>query len=63
MESKFLIFLIEFSSGFKDLFDWKHFIDSLKDEIHIVETLPAAYTKVEPFQKTPISWSKVVYES
>ncbi|XP_012573345.1 O-fucosyltransferase 35 [Cicer arietinum] len=48
-------------SGFKDLFDWKHFIDTLKDDIHIVETLPPAYPGIEPFSKTPISWSKVPY--
>ncbi|KAL5065803.1 hypothetical protein RYX36_027540 [Vicia faba] len=48
-------------SGFKDLFDWKHFIETLKDDIHIVETLPQAYTGIQPFSKTPISWSKVPY--
>ncbi|WOL20205.1 hypothetical protein Cni_G29008 [Canna indica] len=48
-------------SGFKDLFDWKHFIETLKDEVHIVETLPATFAKFEPFVKTPISWSKVNY--
>ncbi|CAL9041812.1 O-fucosyltransferase 35-like [Musa acuminata AAA Group] len=48
-------------SGFKDLFDWKHFIETLKDEVHIVETLSASYAKIEPFMKTPISWSKVNY--
>ncbi|CAA7401264.1 unnamed protein product [Spirodela intermedia] len=48
-------------SGFKDLFDWKHFIETLKDDIHIVESLPAAVEGVEPFMKTPISWSKASY--
>ena len=49
-------------SGFKDLFDWQHFIETLKDEVHIVEKLPPVYADVEPFVKTPISWSKVRFE-
>ncbi|KAK4775098.1 hypothetical protein SAY86_010033 [Trapa natans] len=49
------------NSGFKDLFDWRHFIDSLKDDVHIVETLPASHAEIEPFSKTPISWSMVNY--
>ncbi|CAI9782681.1 unnamed protein product [Fraxinus pennsylvanica] len=48
-------------SGFKDLFDWKHFIESLKDGIHVIDALPLEYAGVEPFAKTPISWSKVSY--
>ncbi|KAL6000035.1 O-fucosyltransferase 35 [Asimina triloba] len=48
-------------SGFKDLFDWKQFIETLKDDIEIVEELPADYKDVDPFMKTPISWSKATY--
>ena len=50
-----------FTAALKILFDWQYFIETLKDDIHIVETLPPAYAGLEPFSKTPISWSKVNY--
>ncbi|XP_021647425.2 O-fucosyltransferase 35 isoform X2 [Hevea brasiliensis] len=48
-------------SDFKDLFNWQHFIEMLKNEIHIVESLPPSYAGIGPFTKAPISWSKVSY--
>ncbi|KAK9102447.1 hypothetical protein Sjap_019701 [Stephania japonica] len=48
-------------SGFKDLFDWQHFMETLKDYVHIVETLPTEFSEIEPFTKTPISWSEEKY--
>ncbi|KAG7030513.1 hypothetical protein SDJN02_08861, partial [Cucurbita argyrosperma subsp. argyrosperma] len=48
-------------SGFKDLFNWQHFLQTLENDVHIVETLPPAYAELVPFNKTPISWSKTGY--
>ncbi|GKV22378.1 hypothetical protein SLEP1_g32258 [Rubroshorea leprosula] len=51
-------------SNFEDIFDVRHFINSLRDEVRIVKRLPKKYIRKyghEDFQMPPISWSNEKY--
>lgn len=52
-------------SDFKDIFDVKHFITSLRDEVRIVRSLPHKYhdkvSKGKVLSMPPVSWSNESY--
>ncbi|KAK8655836.1 hypothetical protein V6N13_108402 [Hibiscus sabdariffa] len=51
-------------SDFEDIFNVRHFIDSLRDEVHIIKRLPKRFSRkygFEAFKMHPVSWSNEKY--
>ncbi|GAV67469.1 O-FucT domain-containing protein [Cephalotus follicularis] len=51
-------------SNFEDIFDVKHFINSLRDEVRIVRRLPKRFNRkygYKPLTMPPVSWSNEKY--
>ncbi|XP_059655803.1 rhamnogalacturonan I rhamnosyltransferase 1 isoform X2 [Cornus florida] len=51
-------------SNFEDIFDVRHFIDSLRDEVRIVKRLPKKFTRRYEYrllEMPPVSWSNEKY--
>ncbi|XP_061990705.1 rhamnogalacturonan I rhamnosyltransferase 1 [Rosa rugosa] len=51
-------------SNFEDIFDLRHFIDSLRDEVRIVRRLPKYFSRkygYKPLEMPPVSWSNEKY--
>ncbi|KAF5752541.1 hypothetical protein HS088_TW01G00456 [Tripterygium wilfordii] len=49
------------TSDFKDIFNRTHFIETLKDDINIVECLPPQFARIAPHKMAPVSYSKPNY--
>ncbi|KAE9605542.1 hypothetical protein Lal_00025130 [Lupinus albus] len=51
-------------SNFEDIFNVKHFIDSLRDEVRIVKRVPKKFSRKEGYstlEMPPVSWSNEKY--
>ncbi|KAK8686822.1 hypothetical protein V6N13_125839 [Hibiscus sabdariffa] len=51
-------------SDFEDIFNVRHFIDSLRDEVRIIRRLPKRFSRkygFEDFEMPPVSWSNEKY--
>ncbi|RZC26699.1 O-fucosyltransferase 19 [Glycine soja] len=44
------------SSDFKQIFNWKNFIEVLKDDIQIMESLPPEFAAIKPVLKAPAGY-------